>query len=125
MAWHAYSHRKMVVALAGEVTGELRLPYSTNRGFQFGTHGPGTRPRTVRLPRPLVGYAVREPVSLDGVYLPQALSNHHAASTWQPPKRSFEGDSMMLVEDYRCALRSCCAALDPCIAPEYELTMRV
>lgn len=94
-----------MVVLAGDVTGEVRLPYSTNRGIRFATQGPGAAPGTVRPPCPDVGYAVCSAiVALDGVYLPQAVSRHHAATAWSPPKNTFEGDNMLVLPQYKCAL---------------------
>lgn len=99
------SHADVSVNLAGDVTGEVRLPYSTNRGIQFATQSPGKAPSTVRPPCPDVGYAVcSATVALDGACLPQAVSRHHAASTWSPPKNTFEGDNMLLLPQYKCAL---------------------
>lgn len=87
---------------SGEVTGEVRLPCSTNRGIRFATQGPGTAPGTVRPPCPQVGYAVcKSTVVLDGVSLPQAVGKHHAATAWTPPKMTFEGDNMLVLPQYK------------------------
>jgi hypothetical protein len=95
--------------IAGDVTGEVRLPYSTNRGMKFATRGPGSQPGTVRPPCPRVGYAVHSAtVALDGVYLPQAVSRHHAATTWSPPKITFEGDNMLILPQYKYAPEASC-----------------
>jgi hypothetical protein len=124
MPLHTLHPAGMMMKPAGEVTGEVRLPHGTNRGMKFATHGPGTEPGTVRPPCPHVGYAVcSASVALDGIYLPQAVSRHHAASIWSPPKTTFEGDNMLLMPRYKCALSSVCAASDQFIVPEFEAAM--
>jgi hypothetical protein len=73
----------------------------------FATHGPGTLAQTVRPPIPRIGHVTGTAmVELDGVCLPQAVSSHHAAATFIPPKQTFEGDNMLVVPQYKCDLQA-------------------
>jgi hypothetical protein len=89
--------------IAGDVTEEVRLLHSRNRGIRFATRSAGSEPRTVRLPMPAVGYAVRSAtVALDSVYVPDAVSRHHGADMhWTPPKAKFKRHSLFVDPMYK------------------------
>jgi hypothetical protein len=42
---------------------------------------------------------------MDSIQVPESLSMHHAEAQgmMNPPKKTFEGDNLMLVPQYRCA----------------------
>jgi hypothetical protein len=84
------------------------LPHSVNRGFVFGAQGieHHIHPTTVRLPCPDLGRAHKtSAVLMDSIQVPESLSMHHAEAQgmMNPPKKTFEGDNLMLVPQYRCA----------------------
>jgi hypothetical protein len=63
-------------------------------------------PSTVQLPCPDLGMVHKTAaVTMDGIQVPESLSMHHAEAQGMmgPPKRTFEGDNLMLVPKYRCA----------------------
>ena len=91
---------------AGEVSGEVRLPYSISRGFRFATTSSGCNPATVQLPQPWFGRSHdTSAVVLDGIEVPQSVAQHHAEAKgmMDPLKNiSWEGDNMMILPFYKC-----------------------
>lgn len=91
---------------AGVVKGEVRLPHSRNRGFQFarGDCAACSTAASTRPPYPTLGRAVNtRAVVLDGFTAPEAVALHHleAPGLLVPPKETFEGESIMLLPRYR------------------------
>lgn len=90
---------------AGEVTGEIKLPYSNDRGMRFVAEADSIR--TTGQPKPHLG-AMRDtsPVVLDGVDTPEPLQMQHMAFSGgpSPPKLTLEGDNLLILPRHRCAL---------------------
>jgi hypothetical protein len=92
---------------AGDMSGEVRLPYSMSRGFRFASTPAKASPATVQLPLPGFGRAhATSAVELDGIVVPQVTALHHAEAKGMidPPKsNTWEGDNMMILPRYKCA----------------------
>eukprot|EP00892_Ulva_mutabilis_P010617 jgi/Ulvmu1/7928/UM004_0160.1 len=93
------------ISADGEVTGEIKLPYSNDRGMRFVAEGDCIR--TTGQPKPHLG-AVRDtsPVVLDGVDLMEPLHMHHMAFSGgpTPPKLTLEGDNLLILPRHRQAV---------------------
>lgn len=91
-------------ACSGDIHGEIRLPYSMDRGMRFAAAHDCIR--TTGQPKPHLG-AVRDtsPVVLDGADLPKRLSMQHLTYSGgpAPPKLTLEGDNLLILPRHRCA----------------------
>lgn len=90
---------------SGEVSGEIRLPYSNDRGMRFALEGDIIC--TTGQPKPHIG-CVRDmsPVVLDGSDPQQPLQMQHTAFSGSPapPKLTLEGDNLLILPRHRQAV---------------------